>query len=184
MSLADRLRKRRGEIVRRWADDVLASYPSSGAAFFRNEADPFHNPVGATIRRSMDTLYDHVLGDADDAAALGALDDIIRIRSVQELSASQATGFVFALKGVIADAITEAHTPELTTELLTLHARLDALSLQAFDAFMACREQVWEIRARQASARVHTLLRQAGMLADEDDPPPDGGSGTKGGCQA
>ncbi len=184
VGLADQLRQRRTAIVSRWSDQVLSSYHASGAAFFRDEADPFHNPVGATIKKAVDDLFGQLAGISDDRAATGALDAILRIRSVQELTASQATGFVFALKDLVRTELPAPLSPDLAAELMAFHARVDALALRAFDTFMACREQVWEIRARQASARVHTLLKKAGMLADEGDDPPSGGAGPKGGCQA
>ena len=185
MELADRLKEKRSAIVSRWSDQVLASYPASGAAFFRQESDPFRNPVGATIRKAVDVLYAHLAERPDEEEAAAAMDAVLRIRSVQQLTAAQATGFVFALKDLVRQELPDPMPAGLAADLIEFHARVDALALRAFDTFMACREQVWEIRARQASARVHTLLRQAGMLADEDDEPPSGGaSGPKGGCQA
>ena len=185
MELAEQLRQRRTAIVSRWSDHVLAAYSASGAAFFRGEADPFHNPVGATIKKAVDDLFGHLTAPADGDTPAGALDAILRIRSVQELTASQAIGFVFAVKGLVRAELAEPLHAGLAAELMAFHARVDALALQAFDTFMTCREQVWEIRARQSSARVHTLLKKAGMLADEDgDPSSGGGTGPKGGCQA
>jgi hypothetical protein len=46
-------------------------------------------------------------------------------------------------------------------ELDELTARIDGLLLVAFDQFVACRERIYELRAREARARVWSLLQQA-----------------------
>ena len=54
----------------------------------------------------------------------------------------------------------------LAAELLGLYARIDKLALQAFTVYVRCRERVYELRAREATARTYSLLKRAGALTE------------------
>jgi len=134
-------------ILEQWIARTVQSYPSSAAAFLSGEKDPFRNPVGRTLRQSLTTLFRELQGGMDAAHIAPALDAIVRIRAVQDLSASQAVGFVFLLKPIVREIAPESgQTP--------LDERIDQLALLAFDKYMQCREQVKEIRARESWHRM------------------------------
>jgi hypothetical protein len=46
-------------------------------------------------------LTAELLGEMDQARVAGALESIVRIRAVQNFSASESVGFVFLLKGIL-----------------------------------------------------------------------------------
>lgn len=121
----------------RWLELALASYPNQTSRFLRLEKDPFRNPVGQAFRKGLPALLDSVLDAGDEPRAAEALERIVKIRAVQEFTPSQAVGFVFLLRDVLAGR--------------GLDARIDALALKAFDAYMQCRDRLWEIRAREAA---------------------------------
>ena len=127
-----------GEIADRWFLRVLEGYPEQTAQFMRAQADPFRNPAGAALRRALPVLVRHVLGVAEPEAQQ-ALDAIIRLRAVQDLSPSQAVGFVFYLREVLGEQGTDE----------AIQRRIDDLSLAAFEAYMRCREQIAQIRANE-----------------------------------
>jgi hypothetical protein len=81
-----------------------------------------------------------------------ALDAIIRIRAVQDLTASQAVGFVFLLKPILLELQPERN-PVLLDVLL--NDRIDRLALMAFDKYMQCREQLADIRVNEGRRRIH-----------------------------
>ena len=51
----------RDEILKRWMDRVIDSYPEETAKFLRSKADPFANPVGAGLREGLAELLDGVI---------------------------------------------------------------------------------------------------------------------------
>ncbi len=59
------------------------------------------------------------------------LDDIVRIRAVQQFSASDALGFIFLLKKSLRESIPEKMMKDqhLVGELLKLESRVDSLAL-------------------------------------------------------
>ncbi|MGO9356093.1 MAG: RsbRD N-terminal domain-containing protein, partial [Xanthobacteraceae bacterium] len=133
----------RDPILERWIAETIQSYPPSAAPFLAGENDPFRNPVGHTLRESLTALFDELQGNMDPDRMAHALDAIIRIRAVQDLTASQAVRFVFLLKPILLELQPERN-PVLLDVLL--NDRIDRLALLAFDKYMQCREQLADIR--------------------------------------
>jgi hypothetical protein len=168
MKLEELLTKRASRILKRWLDLLFETYPADAQRFLRKQKDPFANPVGTTLSGELETLYREFLGKADPDKMASAMDGIIRIRAVQGFAASEAVAFIFFLKKIIREE-TDKEVREdrfVAEELLTLESRLDDLALQAFDLYMACREKVFEVRAREARNHVSGLLRRAGLTAE------------------
>ena len=157
-SLTALLRDRKDDVVREWLEQTLRTYPESAGRFLSLEKDPFRNPVGNALKTGLAVLFDQILRGSDPAEASQALDGIVRIRAVQDFSAGQAVAFIFlfksALRGVLPNEV--ARFPE---EAAALEARVDDLALLAFDVFMRCRQQTYEIKANEARRRVATLER-------------------------
>lgn len=133
----------RAPILEQWIAKTIQAYPSAVVPFLSGESDPFRNPVGHTVRQSLATLLDQLHGEMDPGGIAPALDAILRLRAVQDLTASQAVGFIFLLKPILRELAPE-HDPVLLGE------RIDRLALMAFDKYMQCREQVAEIRLRES----------------------------------
>jgi hypothetical protein len=140
-------------ILERWIAETVASYPSAVRPFLAGKEDPFRNPVGHTLRRTLATLLEQVQGAMDEARIAGALDDLIRIRAVQDLTPSQAVKFVFLLKPILRQAASEQNQ-------LLLAERIDQLALMAFDKYMQCREHLAQIRLneRRRSLGMHPAV--------------------------
>lgn len=164
------LNERRGNVLDRWLDLVIASYPAESAAFLRGEKDRFRNPVGATLARELAVLLEALLGGNDDAARQ-AIAAVVRLRAVQQLTPAAAVSFVPLFKRAVSDEL-GADWGSRAAELLQLFARVDELTLQAVNELVECREQVFRLRAREARSQVYSLLQRAGMLevvaADDD----------------
>jgi hypothetical protein len=134
----------------------------------RKQKDPFANPVGNTLSREIETFYREFMGSADPEKLACALDAVIRIRAVQEFSASGAVGILFLLKKIIREeTIKELRENRIAQdELLAMESRLDAAALAGFDVYVKCKEKIYEIQAREARSHVSGLLRRAGLLSE------------------
>jgi len=137
----------RGPILEQWIAQTIQSYPSAAVAFLSGESDPFRNPVGHTVRQCLTVLFDQLHGEMDPGCIAAALDAIIRLRAVQDLTPSQAVGFVFLLRPILRELAPE-HDPVWFGE------RIDRLALMAFDKYMQCREQLAEIRLSESRRRL------------------------------
>jgi hypothetical protein len=159
-------------IVDEWLARTLQSYPEHTSRFLSQERDLFRNPVGSTFKDALPLLVDAVLGEVDTARVTPALDGIVRIRAVQDFTPGQAIAFVFLLRPVIRGALgTQGQDGPDRDALEALESRIDALALLAFDLFMRCREQIYEIRANEARRRTAVLERRHRLdsLADPGD---------------
>jgi hypothetical protein len=92
------------------------------------------------------------------ASLAPVLDNIVRIRAIQDFTASQAVSFPFLLKQIIR-AEFEPDALPYSEELAALEARIDELALLAFDLYVKCREQVFEIKANEIKRRAFILER-------------------------
>ena len=132
-------------IAGRWRAAIIHTYPGLTAEFLRQEKDPFRNPVGAAIREGIPCLVAELFGGMDSGKVSQALEGIVRIRAIQDFSPKQAVGFVFELRDILKDVL-----PASAEQLGELHKRIDEMALVAFEVFMRCREQLYEIRLSEA----------------------------------
>jgi hypothetical protein len=173
-----RLRERRVPIVAQWHERILAGYAPDTAKFLASRKDRFANPVGDTLARAVTALFDELVGEVERGVSDGLLDELVHIRAVQDFSPSQALGFLPALKRVAREELGAfASDPAVASELAELDARVDELVLRAFDLYVRCREQVYEIRVKQFRNMTYNLVRRANLLVGEEP------SGEPDGCQ-
>jgi hypothetical protein len=168
MKLEELLLQRASQILKRWTDLIFDTYPSDAQRFLRKQKDPFANPVGSTLFREIETFYREFMGSADPEKLAGALDAVIRIRAVQEFSASGAVGILFLLKKIIREeTVKEVRENRISQEeILAMESRLDDAALAGCDLYMRCKEKIYEIRAREARSHVSGLLRRAGLISE------------------
>jgi hypothetical protein len=147
MGLDEVLAAKRGTVLDRWFEAVLATYPADTARFLAGGADPFANPVGHTVREGLGRLYDRLIAEAPAAELSAAIDGIVRIRAVQEFSPAAAVGFVYTLKRILREELAGSGVDPAGQA--TLEDGVDRMALTAFDVYMQCREKIFEIRVRE-----------------------------------
>jgi hypothetical protein len=138
-----------------WLDRVLRTYPAQTARFLAEETDPFRNPVGNTFRQALAILVDELLLGMDHGKVAAALDSILQIRAVQDLTPGHALEFLVQLKGIL-----RAEDPGPVLEMLD--SRIDEMVLMGFDIYMKYRERICEVKANEARRRVYVLERALG----------------------
>jgi hypothetical protein len=168
MKLEDLLKQKGPHIRKRWVDLILETYPADSQRFLREQKDRFANPVGTTLSRETESLYHELLHGMDPERLNSSLEEIIRIRAIQDFSPSKAMSFIFLLKKVLGEELDKEikESPGASQELLALESRLDEMALKGFDLYMKCREKVYEIRAKEAKSQVSRLLERAGLLCE------------------
>lgn len=147
MGRKEALTKQREAVLDRWFQAVIGTYPEDTVKFLRREKDCFHNPVGHAVLTGIAQLYDGLVEERAAAELSPALDQIVRIRAVQEFTPSAAVGFVYAVKPILRAQIPAAELSP--ADWAALDAGVDRLALLAFDIYMQCREKIFEIRVRE-----------------------------------
>ena len=152
-------------ILKRWFDLILETYPADTVTLMRKEQNQFKNPVGATFSREIETLFKQLCEGVQNGQCRASVDAILKIRSVQDFSPSKAVGFIFQLKKAIEETLRSEICREQNIEAWrAFQSKIDALALQAFDAYMNCREKICEIRVNQAKAEKEMALRMMERL--------------------
>jgi hypothetical protein len=165
----ERLAAQRQAILEAWIGRTVDTYPPQAAQLLREQRDPFRNPVGQVLREGLPALLEVLLGGGDLEAALPELDRLVRLRAVQDFTPGEAVGFLFLLKGILRDVLraTGGQIGGPPGLIEALEDRIDRLVLLAFDQYVACREQMAEIRVNEARRRLFVLER----LHASDAPP-------------
>ncbi len=173
--LIELLQEREAELAQAWEAEFLATYSPVSARLVKQQRDPHANPMGHILRRDLPLLVHQVLGSMNPDQLGEPLENLCRMRSVQDFTASQSVSFVFLLKKVIREFLVEQRVelPDLLGELLALESRIDNLALYAFDAHAACRERMYQARVTQEKKSTEQLLRQINRRSP-------GGSGSVG----
>lgn len=175
------LAARKRAVVNAWLARTLQSYPEHTSRFLSREQDPFCNPVGFTLAEAFPGLFDQVVEGPDAAALARLLDPVVRLRAVQDFSAAQAVAFVFLLKAAIRETLHSPPHPPLSPfggedkgeggswsdALAALEGRIDQMALLAFDLYMRCREQLYEIKANEARRKLFVPARMRGEGTEE-----------------
>ena len=107
MQLTTLLSQKKAAILGRWLTMIYESYPPETAIFLRKEKNRFDNPAGYRISEGLEGLYGALLQEMERDQVLTCLDEIIRIRALQNFTPSQALAFIFLLKNVIREELAE-----------------------------------------------------------------------------
>lgn len=168
MSLEKLINDRKTALLSRWFDLSIASYPEETVQFLKSKKNRFANPVGYILSQELTPILEGLLQGVAVESMRPFLDNIIRIRAVQEFAPSRALQFVFSLKEVLREGLAEEiRENRLEQELLELESRIDAVALQAFDIFMLCREKISDLKAGEMNKRTVGLLKRAGLIVGD-----------------
>jgi len=148
MELIEALSNKKKEILSLWIERTLDSYAAPG--FFKSSKDPFANPVGVNIASGLANLLELLLCKGELQAYRKPLDQVVRIRAVQDFTPSQAMAPFLELKWVVKQVLSgDKKTQSLLVLLDPLDCEIDRMALAAFDIFSECREQLYRNRIRE-----------------------------------
>lgn len=176
MGLKTVLAERKTSIVKKWFDQVVDTYPADTSQFLKRQKDPFGNPVGSATIEGLTRIFEELLKDSPDSAALqSAADPIVRIRAVQTMfSPAQAVGFPYFLKNIIRDELESRMTDvQVLKALLAFDLEIDRLSLVTFNIYMKCRETVLKLRTNLEKERLYKAFSRAGLIHEIPEDGPD-----------
>jgi len=179
MNLKALMSEKKAAIVKKWFDLIIDNYPADASNFFKKQKNRFSNPVGHTISQGIDGLFDEILHGIDSEKLFPFLNDIIKIKAVQDFSPSKAISFVFLLKQAIREEMgSEIKKKQMSDELRLFEEQIDELALLSFDIYMKCRERIYEIKADEARRMMFRLLQKANLVCEIQEKESDLGAET------
>jgi hypothetical protein len=157
MQLEKLLKENKAGVLQKWEDCLLEKFAPDTVQIFKKQKDQFANPMGHKISAGLGELFDVICDTGDHEVETPALGQLIKLRAIQQISASDAVSFVFQLKRIVREVCRKAKVTESYEEWLAFDARVDAAALAVFDMFMASREQIYKVRMSELSTGRYVL---------------------------
>ncbi len=168
VNLQEVLQKKRSGILKDWCELIVQTYPKQTAGFLKAQKDQFQNPVGTAITEQTGNIFDHLVSGEEPGREVDQfLDRIIRVRALQDFTPSQALAFIFQLKGVVRSRLAkEVSRSGLEGDLVEFEKRVDRLALMAFEIYMACREKIYDLQAKEMRNLFAKALERTGIFCE------------------
>ena len=147
------LKQNKEVLLQDWIDQTINTYNPEMIRFLKKEKNQFSNPVRNTIITSLEKIYDSLLGDEGINDDKG-VEEIIKVRAVQDFSPSDALAFIFDLKIIIRTKYSESdQDSESMDEFYNIDNRFDLLFKKAFDIYNDCRMKIQDIKISEIKSR-------------------------------
>ena len=165
--LKDLLEDKKAVILTKWFDAVIKTYPGNTPGFLKGQKDRFANPVGFTITQGLESMLEALIAGKDLSDEFPYLEDILKVRAVQDFTPAKAVSFIFFLKNVVRDVLAkEIRQKQIYEALLDFETKVDDLALLAFNIYTKCREQLNQIKIDELKRMTYTLMKNANILYD------------------
>jgi len=156
MDLAEAFRNYREKIVDKWVDYTLSTYISSD--FFKRERDQFANPIGASVREALDSLFTMISKGAEPSDFRVPVEKLMKVRAVQEFTPAQAVAPLNAVKHITREVLAaDKERAVFVKDLYDFEFRVDLAVLAAFDIYMESRERLYKVRIAEIKSGSHIL---------------------------
>ncbi|MBC8318001.1 MAG: RsbRD N-terminal domain-containing protein [Desulfobulbaceae bacterium] len=171
MQLDKLLVENREIILKQWKDCLLTKFAPETILFFQKQKDQFANPMGHKISVGLAELFDVICDTSSREVETPSLGQLIKLRAVQQVSASDAVSFVIQLKKIVRkECLSNIKTRESYEEWLAFDVRVDTAVLAVFDMFMASREQIYKVRVNElSSGRLNGAVCPSAMMKKEQE---------------
>lgn len=167
MGLDKLLEQREAAIVALWIDHIVNTYAPDSAHFYKNQKDPFANPVGATFSESLSQVFTALRTGAKREVIGKHLDPVLRIRAIQAFTPAEALAFIVDLKPILRSQLKDVLKDQgMRKALNKFEDQIDALLLIAFDVYSQCREKIFELKVSTERNKIYKAFARAGLITD------------------
>lgn len=167
MKIAQLIAERKEQILDRWFDLIVRTYPGLSGVFLKKK-HRWGNPVGTNIHAAIEKILDELLLEEASADLAPLLDAVVRIRTVQDYMPSEAVAILLFVKHVVREQLkAEIDSGEVpVAELLEFENRVDTMMLIAFDIYTKCRNTVMENRLEDFKRNFSAVLRKKNITVE------------------
>ena len=92
---------KKASILHEWFNATVNQYPPKTAKFLQNETDQFANPMGRIYQNELNHILEGIINQKDVSSLSINLENIIKIKAVQEFSPSESLSFLFSLRNIL-----------------------------------------------------------------------------------
>lgn len=143
--LEQSLIKKKQQVLKKWQGTAFSSQRITTGG---KPEGRFSDPVSYVVKANTEAMLEWLLEDQGDLRV--PLEEICRLKAVEETRPAEALGFIFALKQIISEELAGDHEIEIgAEELWKLDKRIDEMGLLAFDIYYDCRAKIYELRINE-----------------------------------
>jgi RsbT co-antagonist protein rsbRD N-terminal domain len=153
--IKEKILQKKDVIVRNWIQTIFDTYPAETSDFLGKQKNQFSNPVGHIISETAESLFEAIINGSQALEIKILLNDLIKVRAVQNFLPSQAAGFIFPLRNIIREQVnTDLNDEKSFEEFWIIESEIDSAALIAFDLFLEAREKIFQLRINDIKNRV------------------------------
>ena len=150
------LKQKKAAVLRCWTDLVFETYASDTAAILKAGGDRFANPVSYNVSCNLEKIVDGLIEGKKAETLFSCLEEIIRVRAVQEFTPEEAVCFMPLLKkALLSEAGIEAGGQ--------LKDNIDHLVAACPNIYRDCRNRIDRIRANEKMKMQLNMARLSGL---------------------
>jgi RsbRD-like negative regulator of sigma factor len=148
MNLDNLTKSHTKEIIDEWFRSIIETYPDEAVKYFLKDSNKFGNPVGYNISVEINIVFEQLIEFEDNDKLLKAIENLMRIRAVQDMQAAQAAGIFTPLKKVM-QKILEVDSGKNVQEYIEMCSRIDYATSLAFNSYVAMVRKIYEIKSNE-----------------------------------
>lgn len=138
------IKERKESIAAKWVGRIFDSYPPERRQFLLENKDINSNPTGVTIISEINNILNELVAEKHSEKLNDYLENIIKIRLMQDYSPSNCVGFIMYIKDIIRDEIkNEKLDFKLISEIFVIESLVDDFALIGFDIYLQQKEKIF-----------------------------------------
>lgn len=150
LTLNNSIQAKKKQILSKWQSLAMSSYKNRGLVNGMNKAGRFTDPVAYVTADNTDKIFNWLINTENSEKLRAPLEDICRLRAVQDIDPTSALDFIPALKQLIREELAdEIKHGEYADELADLDQRIDNITVLADDAYANCKASINAIRINE-----------------------------------
>jgi len=144
------LNEKKQQILLKWQSAAFSSYQNHDFLNGNKKTGRFLNPISYVTEKSTREILGCLINDENDMKLFTPLEEICRLRAIQESKPAEALKFIFDLKQIIREELTDENQSNYwAVELWDVDRRIDEIGLLAFDVYSDCRAKICELRINE-----------------------------------
>lgn len=142
------LNKKEPQILSRWQAAALSPYENALHLSGQKPKGRFADPISYLMMNNTREIWKWLIKAENDPDIVKPLEEICRMKAVQEPRPSKALSFIFDLKQIIREELEHEHG-DWESGLRDIDRRIDETALLAFDIYSECRARIYEIKVNE-----------------------------------
>jgi hypothetical protein len=168
ISILKLLEQKKAAILRRWTGLVFDTYPHDTAMILKSEGDRFANPVGYCVQHNLAMVLDGLISGDKVETLFPNLEEIIKVRAVQNFTPEAAVSFMHLLTKAISSEVGSYNKHgKPDPEMKGLEERIDLLSNACSVIYADCRLRIDRIKASEQTKAAINMSRMLGTWERE-----------------